>query len=129
MQNPGMPLRDEYDGHTTRTCGAFGPVAFLYFEWVERSLIHRWLFKRVERNWDVYWSKIHHAISDATSWRGCADNFGIKRFDIGMNKSGGWIKDDVMFEIQFISAEGKYEWPKWIVAFKKLEVIHVQPVF
>ena len=124
---PAKPFNEYYDGRDMRSCSPFGTMPFLYYKWVRKSLIHRWLFRRIEKNWELYWQKIHLSLSEAMASRELENHFGKLPFEIRMNKSGGWIADDVMFELHFFHPDGKYEFPIWVAAFNKLNVIHTQP--
>jgi hypothetical protein len=102
---------------------------FLYYEWVRKSLLHRWLFRRIEKNWSIYWDEIYRATLVTMSRYKRPNCFGMKPFEIRMNKSGRWIDDDMMFELHFFNPNGEYEFPIWLVAFKKLDVVHSQASF
>jgi hypothetical protein len=85
---------------------------------------------RIIKHWDYYWSLILKSTIKLINDYEQPNLFGISPFEIHFNKSGDWIKDDVMFELLFTPKDPeKANGPFYVTAFKKFKVIHSQASF
>ena len=126
---PQERFNKNYDAVAVVNCGEYGPTALRYYKSLAEPWWHRFLISRVKKHWEKYWPEIHKAtvtrmeVYEQENW------FGKKPFEIRVTRSGGWIPDDVMFELHFFDADGDYSFPIWVVAFKRYDVIHSQASF
>ena len=123
---PEKLFRKDYDAHSVVSCGEFGSAVLRFYKWVAEHWRHRFLISRIKTHWRKYWPEIHKATLEQMAFYQQENLFGKKPFEIRVNRSGGWIRDDVMFELHFFDPNGEYAFPIWVVAFKRYEVIHSQ---
>ena len=120
----------DYDGKIIMPCPPFGDGIIRYHKDKNWLRFFNKTHMRIMKNWNSYWDKIYKATCEQMAFYEQPNNFGIYPFEIHINKSGGWIKDDVMFELIFTSGcDEDNNGPFWVVAFKGIKVIHAQASF
>jgi hypothetical protein len=127
---PRKLFNDSYDAQSVVNCGKYGDQTLRYFQWVAAHWRHRFLIARIKKHWQQrYWPEIYRAALKEMAFYERENLFGKKPFEIRVNRSGGWIRDDVMLELHFFDPNGDYSFPIWVVAFKGYAVIHSQASF
>ncbi len=118
---------DKYAIKVAIECPPYGHMAARHHDhWKAKRVAARILL-----SWaTMYWPKIHAACLDLKQTYGHANLFGKYPFEIHFNKSGGWISDDVMFELLFVSGNDRDDTgPFWVIAFSGTKIVHKQASF
>lgn len=116
----------EYEVKTTLPCPPFGDMVVRHHA-ISKCKWLRLTHDRIMKNWPDYWRKMHLATIRTMEQYGEKNNFGSMLFEIHLNKSGGWIKNDVMFELIFAPGDDKISCgPFWVTAFSGSKVLHTQ---
>ena len=109
-------------------CPPYGEIELKYESGYIKEIIGFGLYRKVINNWENYWNQMLPAVCETIKEYDKPNLFGKEYFSILMMKSGGWISDDVMFELLFENDPAGFS-IAWVTAFKDDKLIHKQASF
>jgi hypothetical protein len=109
-------------------CPPFGDVELFYESGYIREVIGFGAYRRVLLKWREYWQQMLPAVIETMKDYEKPNLFGKEKFRILLMKSGGWIDDEVMFELLFENDPAGFS-IAWVTAFKNDLIIHKQASF
>ncbi len=103
-------------------------MALVYESGIIKYLLTRRIYNGIRNNWAGYWLQMFPAVTQLFDDYSKPNCFGQSKFSIFMMKSGGWIDDDVMFELLFADVPAGFS-IAWVTAFKNGKLVHSQASF
>lgn len=114
--------------HKSVPCPPYGNMELVYESGIIKYLLTRRVYIDIKKNWAGYWLQMFPAVTRLFEDYSKPNCFGQSKFSISMKKSGGWIDDDVMFELLFANDPAGFS-IAWVTAFKNGKLVHSQASF
>lgn len=123
---------EEYPCQAQVICGSYGNQRIRYHRSTFASRIVGYRPERLIENWSRLWPAIESAVRQNMVAYDQEDLFGSQRFDVMVNRSGGWISDELMLELAFLNPADpdlNYHVPTYIIAVRRGRIVHSQATF